>query len=161
MAIRYRPFRPRPLALSRSSRSSLRLPLLELLNQPDPAKKFDQNRQAPKRGNSAQRVADFDLSSTKKRPKFLPIVLFRRLKGMFSTTHSLINACNSTRLIYLGLNSDFGFKVLATMGHLLGVVAVMKALPSDSSSTGSLIRWRRATAASRAFAKPSWVLENS
>src|SRR5271165_2537582 len=63
---------------------AVRLPLLELLNQSDPSKKFDQNRQAPKRGNSAQRVADFDLSATKKRLKFLPIVLFQRLRRIFN-----------------------------------------------------------------------------
>jgi hypothetical protein len=61
----------------------IRLYLLELLNQADAPKKFDQNRQAPKGSHCTQGVADFDLPTPKKRLKFLPIVLFRHLKGMF------------------------------------------------------------------------------
>jgi hypothetical protein len=37
----------------------------------------------PKRRHSTQRVADFDLSATEKRLKFLPIVLFQRLRRIF------------------------------------------------------------------------------
>ena len=60
--------------------STVRLVLLELLYQADPLKKLDQNRQTPKRRNGPQRVADFDSSTTEKGLKFLPIVLFRRLR---------------------------------------------------------------------------------
>src|SRR6516162_11641480 len=82
---------------------------LELLNQADAPKKFDQNRQAPKGSHRTQRVADFDLPTPKKRLKFLPIVLFRRLKGMF-----LHNSFSHNRLEQNELDlpqAKFGFWV--------------------------------------------------
>ncbi len=54
---------------------AVRLVLVELFNQPDPRKKFDQDRQGAKGVTTRSPFADFDLSATKKRLKFLPIVV--------------------------------------------------------------------------------------
>src|SRR5207253_3138292 len=43
----------------------------------------NENRQASQGCHCPQGVADFNLSSAKERPKFLPIVLFRRLRRIF------------------------------------------------------------------------------
>jgi hypothetical protein len=51
----------------------IELSALELFNQSNPSQKLDQNRQASKGGDRSECVAEFDLSSTKKGPKFLPI----------------------------------------------------------------------------------------
>ena len=67
----------------------IELSALELFNQSNPSQKLDQNRQASKGGDRSERVAEFDLSSTKKGPKFLPIVLFRRLRRILK--HNLFS----------------------------------------------------------------------
>jgi hypothetical protein len=88
----------------------IRLYLLELLNQADAPKKFDQNRQAPKGSHCTQGVADFDLPTPKSGLNSCQSFCSGTSKECFCTTHSLISAWNRTRLIYLGLNSDFGLK---------------------------------------------------
>jgi hypothetical protein len=54
---------------------AVRLLLVELFNQPDPRKKLIKTDKPPKGVTARSPFADFDLSATKKRLKFLPIVL--------------------------------------------------------------------------------------
>ena len=70
---------------------------------------LDQNRQAAKGGNCAQRLADFDLSATKKRLKFLPIVLFQRLRRIFF--HNLFSQKRLEQNETLLARANFGFWV--------------------------------------------------
>src|SRR5260370_2237961 len=62
----------------------IELSVLQLLDQADPSEKLDQNRQATKGRDRPQRVANFDLSATKKRLKFLPTILFPPLRRIFN-----------------------------------------------------------------------------
>src|SRR5713226_8412703 len=55
----------------------------QLVHQPNPPQKLNENRQPAKGSHCTHRVTDFNLSGTKKRIKFLPIVLFRRLRRIF------------------------------------------------------------------------------
>src|SRR5260221_13270505 len=55
----------------------------QLLHQLNPTQKLNENRQPSEGRNCPQRVADFELSSAKERPKVLPIVLFRSLRRIF------------------------------------------------------------------------------
>src|SRR5258708_39445097 len=55
----------------------------QLLHQLNPTQKLNENRQPSEGRYGPQRVADFELSSAKERPKFLPIVLFRSLRRIF------------------------------------------------------------------------------
>src|SRR5260370_26831330 len=55
----------------------------QLAQQPNPPQKLNENPQPAKGSHCTHRVTDFNLSGTKKRVKFLPIVLFRRLRRIF------------------------------------------------------------------------------
>jgi hypothetical protein len=85
----------------------IRPSFLEFFDQPDPTEKFDQNRQAAKGRHCPQGVAEFDLSPTKKRLKFLPIVLFRRLRRIFD--HNLFSHNRLEQNESLLHRANFGF----------------------------------------------------
>src|SRR5258708_11114753 len=55
----------------------------QLLHQLNSAQKLNENRQASQGCHCPHGVADFNLSSAKDRPKFLPILLFQRPSRIF------------------------------------------------------------------------------
>src|SRR6266851_710663 len=69
----------------------------------------NENRQPAKGSHCTHRVTDFNLSGTKKRIKFLPIVLFRRLRRIFH--HNLLSHNRLEQNESPLPRANFGFQV--------------------------------------------------
>src|SRR5260370_10389853 len=81
----------------------------QLVHQPNPPQKLNENRQPAKGSHCTHRVTDFNLSGTKKRVKFLPIVLFRRLRRIFH--HNLFSHNRLEQNESPLPRANFGFQV--------------------------------------------------
>src|SRR5260370_27266687 len=81
----------------------------QLVHQPNPPQKLNENRQPAKGSHCTHRVTDFNLSGTKKRVKFLPIVLFPRLRRIFH--HNLFSHNRLEQNESPLPRANFGFQV--------------------------------------------------